>query len=883
MVTTSYGSRTSEPATTTGAGARTLTIDARRYDAVLFDLDGVITDTAAVHARTWTKLFDEFFRRRAPRAGEDHSPFTDADYRCHVDGKTRIDGIQDFLSSRGISLEKDRGGTDPAHNTVAGLAARKQQLFQDELRAGVVAFDSAVALVHRLGAAGIRTAVYSSSMNCRFVLSAVGLDDAFDVVIDGRNAEQAGLKGKPDPALLLETAARLRLRPDRCVVIEDSQPGLIAARDGGFGMIVGLGSEHVAELVAAGADAVVGDLDEIAVHPAGRRMSSLPDALSSLDMLAAVLASRQPLILADFDGTLSDIVDDPARATILPSAKDALAALAAWCPVAVLSGRDALDVRTRVGVPGVWYGGNHGLEIISPDGRRHDHEDASCAKLSLHRAMEALQDALSDVVGLELEHKQYSIAVHHRRVDTASIARVTAAAHAIARREGLRVAQGRRVIELRPDMNWDKGSALRLVTESLGRTDVLAVYLGDDLTDEDAFDAVERDGIGILIRHEEDGDRPTTARLAVDSPAQAARLLSEIASRLEVEHRESEGTWSISFDGYDLKTELQREVLCGLGNGYLGSRGCAPEARAGDTHYPGTYRMGLYDRLTDTIAGHTVDNESLVNLPNWVPLTFAIDEGPWVDLDTGTHRLLNYHQEIDIRRAELVRRFRLSDDAGRVTSVVQRRFVSGTVQFRSTIDGGVTNRGVKRYQQLSGQHLEAPAFSDIGAGTVLCETQTAQSHVPIAIATRTTVTNAAIAPVDRAMFIEGTVAGHVIDVALQAGQSATVEKMVVVYTGRDLAISDPASAARKGIGRVGRYAVHVADHASSWSHLWESFRLHIDDDEALRVVRLHTPCICCSVCLPIPSTAAPECLRAVCRVRPIGVTSSGTTSSSFQY
>ncbi|KAA0079361.1 trehalose-phosphatase [Mycolicibacterium sp. P9-64] len=750
--------------------------------------------------------------------------------------------------------------TDVTRRAIVDARRHDAALFDlDGLVTGT-APDEATALVRRLEAAGIATAAYSSSVNTHAALQDSGLAGLFRVRVDSGVAEGRPLLSDPDPTLLLDSAARLGVRPDRCVVFDHSRAGMTAARTGGFGMVVGVGShEHLVDLLACGADAAVTDLTHVEVVRGHRRMSSLPQALASVEMLGTVVTARTPAVFVDFDGTLSDIVGKPAAATILPAARDALAALATFCPVAVLSGRNADDVSERVDVPGLWYAGNHGLELISPDGIRHDDDAALAARPALQRAAETLHDALSGVDGVEFEHKRHAIAVHYRRVDATMVARVTAAAHTVGRRENLRVMHGRKVIELHPDIDCDKGAALRRITGLLGFTDPVPVYLGDDLTDEDAFDAVERDGIGILVRHDEDGDRPTSARFAVDSPRHAAALLAEIASRLAVDRRESVDRWAVTFDGYDPGTELRREVLCSTGNGFLGVRGCAPESRSGEVHYPGTYRVGLYDRLTDRIAGHCIDNESVVNLPNWLPLTFGIDDGPWFDLDDGTHRMLSYRQTIDVRRAELQREFRIQDDQGRITSVIQRRFTSmrepnlcgmqttvstdnwsGTIRFRSAIDGDVANRGVGRYRELSGQHLSRPAFSAEGCNTVICEVQTVQSRIRIAVAARTIAYCDGPASVEHHTFSEGAEAGHVASIAISAGQSVTVEKMVVVFTGSDHAISEPGDAARKQIRRVGRYATHMQDHAVEWAHLWEGFHLDLEDDQALRVIRLHT-------------------------------------------
>ena len=171
-------------------------------------------------------------------------------------------------------MSAERSVDEDACDTVDGLARRKQKFFEDELRSGITAFDSAVTLVQLLKAAGIGTALYTASMNCDAVLRAAGLKNLFDLKVDGRIAAEVGLPGKPDPAVLLETARRLGARPDRCVIIEDAQAGIVAGRNGGFGFVVGVARhDHVDELLACGADAVVTDLAEVVVR-AGRRHTS---------------------------------------------------------------------------------------------------------------------------------------------------------------------------------------------------------------------------------------------------------------------------------------------------------------------------------------------------------------------------------------------------------------------------------------------------------------------------------------------------------------------------------------------------------------------------------------------------------------------------------
>jgi alpha,alpha-trehalase len=233
-------------------------LDPARYDAVVFDLDGVVTDTAAVHLRAWRRLFDEYLPARAPRPGEDHAPFTDEDYRRYVDGRPRYDGVATFLAARGI---------DPGSAEVRRLGDRKDGYFGELLhRDGVRVFAGTVALIGALRAAGLVVGVISASRHCAEVLAAGGLAGLFDVRVDGVVADELGLPGKPDPAVFVLAAHRLGVRPQRTVVVEDALAGVQAGRAGGFGLVIGVDrTGHAAELRGGGADVVLTDLAEVTV------------------------------------------------------------------------------------------------------------------------------------------------------------------------------------------------------------------------------------------------------------------------------------------------------------------------------------------------------------------------------------------------------------------------------------------------------------------------------------------------------------------------------------------------------------------------------------------------------------------------------------------
>jgi len=245
-------------------------LPADRMEAAVFDMDGVVTDTAGVHDRAWASVFDGFLHARSDRSGVAFRPFSHDDYLEYVDGKPRYDGAASFLSSRDLQLPTGLPSDPPGYGSVCALGNLKDREFERLLdRDGVLLFASTTTLLRELRARGIRLAVISSSRHLGAVLGAAGAGDLFDVSVDGLDAERLGLPGKPDPAIFLEAARRLGVTPDRTVVVEDALAGVEAGHRGGFLMVVGIDRSHrherARQLRDHGADAVVGDLAAVDV------------------------------------------------------------------------------------------------------------------------------------------------------------------------------------------------------------------------------------------------------------------------------------------------------------------------------------------------------------------------------------------------------------------------------------------------------------------------------------------------------------------------------------------------------------------------------------------------------------------------------------------
>lgn len=560
------------------------------YDAVLFDMDGVVTDTATIHAAAWKQLFDSVLRDSRLVATGSRRPFDDADYRDFVDGRARVDGVTAFLASRGITLPLGHADDPEDAWTAHGLANRKNTIFLTLLdRQGVRAFPGTVDLVCRLRAGGVPAGLVTASRNAPAILAAAGLTDLFDVVIDGTVAEQLSLPGKPDPALFLEAVRRLEVPPSRAVVIEDAPSGVQAGVAGGFGLVVGIDRRlHPDGLAAAGADLIVRDVAEL---------------------------------------DLGVLLTDP---------------------------------------------------------------------------------------------------------------------------------------------------------------------------------------------------------------------------------------WLLSYGGSDSAHEGQREALTTLANGYLGTRGAAPESPCGGLHYPGTYLAGVYNRRSGSAAGRAVEDEQLVNIPNWLPLDIGFG-GVWWSGDAIAVR--NERRDLDLRTGVLSRTALLVEPQGRGLLVTQRRLVSmarphvaalettlvpqgwsGEVEVRSGIDASVTNANVAEYPPFTHRQLTRIEAEPIDPQTLLVECETSSSRIRIAVAARTTVRGADPAPPPTAENDGADRFSQCFPVTVRDGHASVIDKIVAITTSRDNAIPGPALGTRAELIRApSAFPDLLIEHERAWARQWDRFAIELDgtDTQTRLVLDLH--------------------------------------------
>jgi len=566
------------------------------FEAVIFDLDGVITKTANVHSRAWKKMFDEYLKSRAEQNGETFQEFTSQDYLHYVDGKPRYDGVKSFLETRKIELPFGTPEDEPALETVCGLGNRKNAAFNEVLRnEGVEAYPSTVKLLEELKKDGVRIGVASSSKNAEGVLKAAGLMDFIETRVDGVVSAEMGLSGKPAPDIFLTAAKNLGVDPNKSIVVEDATSGVQAGKNGNFGLVLGLAREdNIQALLANGADIAVEDLDEI---------------------------------------TLDEIND--------------------------------------------WF--ENGID---------------------------------------------------------------------------------------------------------------------------------------------------------------------------------EDNWRITFTGYDRDKEKSREALLTVGNGFFGTRGAMEESGASETNYPGTYIAGMYNRLATPIAGRDIENEDFVNVPNWLPIKFKIEDDNWFDPNEVT--INEVSRMLNLKNGLLSKTMLVTDCEGRQIAVSSYRIVSmaspslaaikytvtplnysGSMSFCSSLDGTHINAGVKRYSTLNQQHLE-PVEQGGKDNTTFLKVRTTQSKIEIAEAAKLTFsvedkefqTRFGVSTDDGIVYT-------LIDHEAKQGQTIEIEKVVSIRTSQ-FAKKDIRQLALQDIEQAPDFNKILEESTGVWGKIWDEIDIKIEGDRlSQKLLRLH--------------------------------------------
>ncbi len=502
-------------------------IDEISFKGVIFDLDGVVTDTAHLHFQAWKQIFDDFLRKNSLERFEE---FTIEDYLKYVDGKPRYNGVESFLASRGFKLEWGDPSDEPNDNTICGIGNRKNEVFQKLLEEkGAKLYPSTVELIKDLKSKGIKIGLASSSKNCLRILESVGITDLFDARVDGVVSAQLGLRGKPEPDIFLVAAEKINVHPSCAVVVEDATSGVEAGRNAGFKLVLGVARKsNQKELFIHGADVVVEDLEYIDFEWIKIWFDKFPLHLFQVwDDKEAILryikkfernnifinpqyfltpqelfSKRKKIALfLDYDGTLTPIVDRPEWATLSEEMRDIVKNLSERFVVAIVSGRKREEVQKLVGVEGVFYAGSHGMDI---KGDRFSMIHPQVEKLVpvISQINKILVNKLGDIKGVIIENKTFSIAVHYRLVEDRFFSRIKDTVEEIVKRDSrLYMMCGKKVFEIMPNIRWDKGKAVRWLMQVLGinEEEWIVIYIGDDTTDEDAFRLLRTRGVSVLV------------------------------------------------------------------------------------------------------------------------------------------------------------------------------------------------------------------------------------------------------------------------------------------------------------------------------------------------------------------------------------------------
>ena len=826
-----------------------------QYDAVIFDLDGVITQTQKAHAKAWKKAFDEFLKNIAK--GKSFTPFDiSTDYLAYVDGKPREEGIRSFISSRGIKLPLGKEDDTEDIKSITALSNMKNRYFLDLISKGVQTYKSSIELLLKLNNFGFLTAIASSSKNATFILQSADLISHFNAIVDGLDLQNLELKGKPKPDLFLEAAKRLNVEPARTVVIEDAIAGVVAGKKGAFGKVIGVNrGKQSKKLMKAGADLVVKNLEELDIET---KSTELPSALKSFKKIEKQFKDKEIVLFFDYDGTITPIVSHPKDANLSEAMRNTLIKLSNQCTLAVISGRGLNDIKSRVGIKGIYYSGSHGYEIEGPSVKMEYQPALEFVKTFDELEVE-LNNRLASVEGSLVERKKFSIALHYRNVSKSEVDLVEKAAdEAVIKYPKIRKSYGKKVYELQPDLEWDKGKALEWLLEALHieKRGSKIFYLGDDITDEDAFSAIKTYGIGILVGSQA---RNTGAQYKLKDTEQTLRFLEILSSSIE-----KGNIWSLAYDNYTPKEEKLREVLCALGNGYFVTRSSATESRADDIHYPGTYMAGGYNRLKTEIQGKEIKNEDLVNFPNWLRLKFRIKNGAWFSIDETT--IISFRQELDMQEGVLHKLIHFSDAKGKETRLIERRFVNiknkhiasieltvmpinwkGRIEIESGIDGNIKNEGVKRYSDLSSEHLKC-IEKELDSDMIFLKMETVQSNHTVSLAAKTKLFLNSEPLFAEAKLIErcSYIAKRFLIESISSEDYLNIEKSVSIYTSKDKAISNCYLEARLALEDIGRFENLLCDHRIVWKHLWKNFDIDINlrdiqkDYFLKRVLHLYT-------------------------------------------
>ncbi len=455
----------------------------------------------------------------------------------------------------------------PDNETICGIGNKKNLKFNELLKKqGDKVYSSTVQFIKILKKSGIRVGMASSSKNCKTILESVGqtssprrvgIEELFKTRVDDEVSVQLGFKEKSETDIFVTAARNMGTIPAKSVVVEDAVSGIEAGRNGGFGLVVGVARKNnEAELIENGADIILRDLSEISIEWIESWFHKTPEVLfdywdkpkKNLDWelgnrtsergiiinsyykrsgKETLLSGKKLLFFLDYDGTITPIVHHPELAVLSEDTRGIIKKLSQKFTVAIISGRMRKDIEKLVNIKGIFYAGSHGFDIAGPRFSMI-HPKAEELIPAILEITKQISKEIGNIPGILIEEKKFSIAVHYRLVDVHNLPKIKTVINNIIRNhKALRLMSGKKVFEILPDIDWGKGRAIRWIMEALkiSWTEASVVYIGDDITDEDAFRIIRTRGIGILVS---DISKESTADFRVSSTDEVKKLLKKI-------------------------------------------------------------------------------------------------------------------------------------------------------------------------------------------------------------------------------------------------------------------------------------------------------------------------------------------------------------------
>ena len=473
----------------------------RKYNGAIFELDGVLINTTEIHAKAWKQMFDIYNQRRKEKGQEPFEEFREVeDTPFHMKDKHHYDGVESFLKSKGIEIPYGTPADDEESETICGLGNLKNEYYRSFLKeADVSIIPENVKKAREWKYRGLKIGVVTSVKSSKAVKEIPGLEDLFDVCIDSE--EQPG---RDVSQMMLNAARKMEIDPQKIVVIDESLSGIEAARKCGFNLVIGINDgDNKDNLLENGADIVLPSLEEFDLFSEeDYRKKYLPSAIDNMDKIIADIRNNKTLICLDYDGTLTPIISDYKNALLSEEMHATLKSASEDVPVAVVSGRDISFIKEKVNLDNVFYAGSHGYQIEGPDGFEYKLKESSEILPHLNDAERDLKKRTKLIKGVEIERKEYAIAIHYRHVHKDDIEYLENVVSDILQEyPRLKRGGGKKIIELKPNIDWHKGKAMNVLREAITPgEDSMVIYVGDDETDEDAFKAIKK-GYGIYVGH----------------------------------------------------------------------------------------------------------------------------------------------------------------------------------------------------------------------------------------------------------------------------------------------------------------------------------------------------------------------------------------------